>query len=35
MNAADAWVICTLIVCITVLIIFFRIDHNIHEGDLK
>ena len=28
MNTADAWIICTGIVCFTILIIFFRIKNG-------
>jgi hypothetical protein len=31
MTAGDAWVICTAIVCATILIMFFRI--NISKGN--
>jgi hypothetical protein len=28
----DAWVICTAIVCVTVLIIFFRINRDVQQN---
>lgn len=32
MTPADAWIICTGMVCSTILIMFFRINYNLSKG---